>query len=133
MKKINNKINKIYKREEVNNKFNKFLTKNRSKNLAIDIYRLNMNEIYDKYSLNYLKKYGKSESKIKEFIKNKLKENKIIPDYTGIAPKNNPIKIKISYYTLPLYLILFFYISLYNRLPMEITILRITCQNHISI
>lgn len=95
MKKINNKINKIYKREEVNNKFNKFLTKNRSKNLAIDIYRLNMNEIYDKYSLNYLKKYGKSEYKIKEFIKNKLEENKIIPDYTGITPKNNPIKIKI--------------------------------------
>ncbi len=72
MEKIkNNKINKIYKTEEVNSKLNKFLTTNHAKDLAIDIYGLNLNEIYDKYSMNYLKKYHKSEEKIKEFIKRK--------------------------------------------------------------
>jgi hypothetical protein len=96
MEKIkNNKINKIYKTEEVNSKLNKFLTTNRAKDLAIDIYRLNLNEIYDKYSINYLKKYHKSEEKIKEFIKEKLKENKIVPDYTGISANTQKTKVKI--------------------------------------
>lgn len=81
MEKIkNNKINKIYKTEEVNSKLNKFLTTNRAKDLAIDTYRLNLNEIYDKYSMNYLKKYHKSEEKIKVKIPGILtkKELKII-------------------------------------------------------
>lgn len=81
---MSNNKNKI---NIINQKFNKFCKTKRAINLVKDINYLDLNTIYERYNINYLKKI-KSKSKIREYIRNILKENNIV-DYTIIPNKSN--------------------------------------------
>lgn len=84
MSKINNKINRIYKTDTVELKFNKFLATKHANSFVNDIPYLGIDNLLKKYNLQYLYKISISKALIMAYIRLKTANIRGIRDYTHL-------------------------------------------------
>lgn len=84
MSKINNKINRIYRNDTIEKKFNKFLATKVVKSFVNDIPHLGIDNLLKKYNLQYLYKYNISKSRVMAYIRLKTANIRGIRDYTRL-------------------------------------------------
>lgn len=84
MSKINNKVNRIYKIDTVELKFNKFLATKHANSFVNDIPYLGIDNLLKKYNLQYLYKISISKALIMAYIRLKTANIRGIRDYTHI-------------------------------------------------
>lgn len=90
MSKINNKINRIYKTDTIEVKFNKFLATKHVNSFVNDIPYLGIDNLLKKYNLQYLYKISISKAMIMAYIRLKTANIRGIRDYTHL-PKQDYI------------------------------------------
>ena len=80
---INNKVNRIYKFEDLDKKINNFLATENGKEVVNNVYRFTLEDLIYKYNLKYLLKMHSNKQAIIDYIRNKIKNiPNNITDYT---------------------------------------------------
>ena len=89
---INNKVNRIYKFEDLDKKINNFLATKNGKEVVNNVYHLTLEDLIYKYNLKYLLKIHSNKQAIIDYIRNKIKKiPNNITDYTH-TNKGKPYK-----------------------------------------
>lgn len=84
MSKINNKVNRIYKTDTIESKFNNFLATKRVNSFVNDVPFLGIDNLLKKYNLQYLYKVSASKSHVMAYIRLKTADIRGIRDYTHL-------------------------------------------------
>lgn len=84
----NNKINRIYKFDDLSKKIDNFLATNNGQYVVNNIHRFTLEDLIYRYNLRYLLKMHSNKQAVLDYIRNKIKNKKKpknIVDYTGIG------------------------------------------------
>ena len=84
----NNKINRIYKFDDLSKKIDNFLATSNGQYVVNNIHRFTLEDLIYRYNLRYLLKMHSNKQAVLDYIRNKIKNKKKpknIVDYTGIG------------------------------------------------
>lgn len=84
----NNKVNRIYKFDDLGKKIDNFLATEKGQYVVNNIHHFTLEDLVYKYNLRYLLKMHSNKQAILDYIRNKIKSKKKpknIIDYTGIG------------------------------------------------
>lgn len=84
----NNKINRIYKFDDLSKKIDNFLATNNGQYVVNNMHRFTLEDLIYRYNLRYLLKMHSNKQAVLDYIRNKIKNKKKpknIVDYTGIG------------------------------------------------